>query len=406
MRSDRIGILATALVASLGPTPALAAWDGTVRIVAVNTGPGSGKLQSFALAEGLVIEGREARAIRIASPDLIQIETGLPYEKPASETIAWSLTNGDLVLARVVRGNERAVTLARIDVGEFDVPLTHIRAVHARPEEAALDAMTTTRPASRDDVLHLTNGDRLTGLVSRIDARGVAIETDTGETVVSLTVLRSAGLAQLGRPATRPSNERRLQARLTLRDGSRLTTDKVGWRSGQLLVPIERDGKPVDAALSMDRVRRIEILGGRWQWLGELTPLVAEHTPLLGVPRPHQIDRNVLDGMLRIGKQTFERGIGVHSRSRLVYALDDDCRRFICAYGLDEDSGPMADVDVKVLLDGKVKHHAPTVRADGQLRKISLDVQGAKRLELLVDFGKNGNVQDRLDWVSPAIIRR
>ena len=105
-------------------------------------------------------------------------------------------------------------------------------------------------------------------------------------------------------------------------------------------------------------------------------------------------------------ERRFERGIGVHSRSRLVYALDERCRRLVSAYGLDDDSGPMAHVDVKVVVDGKVVHHAPDVRADGRLRRVSVDLSGAKQIELQVDFGKNGDVQDRFNWLEPALIRR
>ncbi|MCH7840305.1 MAG: NPCBM/NEW2 domain-containing protein, partial [Planctomycetes bacterium] len=36
---------------------------------------------------------------------------------------------------------------------------------------------------------------------------------------------------------------------------------------------------------------------------------------------------------------------------------------------------------------------------------IRLNIAGAKHIELVVDFGENGGLQDRFDWVEPALIR-
>ncbi|MHC4090088.1 MAG: NPCBM/NEW2 domain-containing protein [Planctomycetota bacterium] len=58
------------------------------------------------------------------------------------------------------------------------------------------------------------------------------------------------------------------------------------------------------------------------------------------------------------------------------------------------------------------------MRIDGQLRfaqediapgklhgPIRLDVTGAKRIKLTVLFGQNADLQDRFDWIEPALIR-
>jgi hypothetical protein len=37
---------------------------------------------------------------------------------------------------------------------------------------------------------------------------------------------------------------------------------------------------------------------------------------------------------------------------------------------------------------------------------VSLDVRGHKRMTLEVDYGENYDVQDRLIWIQPALLRR
>ena len=116
-------------------------------------------------------------------------------------------------------------------------------------------------------------------------------------------------------------------------------------------------------------------------------------------------DRNVLGNTITVAGQAFERGIGVHSRSSLTYDLKGDYREFVTHFGMDDDSGPYADVSVVILVDGKRRFEKHGVRRRKLYGPFSIDVKLAKRIELIVDFGKNGDVQDRFNWVEPALVR-
>ena len=398
---------ARAAVGAEGPQ---AAAEGTVVVRTVQTERIVGTLESFSLKDGLVLVRAGGDRTRMPAVDVVQIDTKLPRQQPHPESAHWVLASGDSIYGQPVGGSERTVSIRRDDLGTLDLPILRLRELTTPAGREARKAgkfgPIASRPASEDDELWLVNGDRLTGLIERIDPNGVALETDAGRTVVALDVLLAARLAQADRPATQPGKARSVRARLTLADGSTLTVGELAWRQDGLIIAVQREAKRVQCRIQMDRVLRVEVVGGRWQWLGRMLPLVAEHTPLLGVRWPHRIDRNVLGGPIRVGGRGFERGIGVHSRSRLVYGLDAGCERLVCAYGLDDDAGPMADVAVEISVDGKRVHHAPGVRPDGQVHRVSVDLSGAKQVELLVDFGKNGHVQDRFNWIEPAVIRR
>ena len=65
----------------------------------------------------------------------------------------------------------------------------------------------------------------------------------------------------------------------------------------------------------------------------------------------------------------------------------------------------MADVTVVILVDGRRCLEETNIRWGKLLGPIRLNIAGAKRIELVVDFGENGGLQDRFDWVEPALIR-
>ena len=72
---------------------------------------------------------------------------------------------------------------------------------------------------------------------------------------------------------------------------------------------------------------------------------------------------------------------------------------------LDDDSGAYADVSVSILVDGKPRFQQTGVRRGILHGPIRLNVARTKRIELIVDFGKNGDIQDRFNWVEAALIR-
>jgi hypothetical protein len=111
-----------------------------------------------------------------------------------------------------------------------------------------------------------------------------------------------------------------------------------------------------------------------------------------------RVDR-LLGGPITVGGERYERGIGVHSRSNLVFELNGDYREFVTSYGMDDDSGPLADVTVMVLVDGQRRFEKTHVRRGTLFGPVRVDLSHAGRIELIVDYG---DLQDRF---SPSGIR-
>ena len=112
-----------------------------------------------------------------------------------------------------------------------------------------------------------------------------------------------------------------------------------------------------------------------------------------------------MGGPLTVAGEAFERGIGVHSRSSLIFEIKGAYREFVTSFGMDDDSGPVADVTVVILVDGQKRFEKAHIRPGMLHGPVRLDVAKAGRLELIVDFGDNGDLQDRFDWIGTGLIR-
>ncbi|HEY3244354.1 MAG TPA: NPCBM/NEW2 domain-containing protein [Phycisphaerae bacterium] len=332
-----------------------------------------------------------------------------PSELRTGESHAISPHAGGSAVADVGgSASDDEVTLITASAGPITVPLEFVSAVRtaaaAMPRwREALDDLRHRAPAE-DDALLLTNGDVLHGLLRRVGANGIAFEQAGSELVVPLERVVAALLAPTPSPAAAG-----LRARAALADGSRLTAAQVEW-SGDHLEIEAFGGRRL--TLPMEHVQGIDVTGGRWGWLSSIEPVSDQHTPMLDLARhgesatwPRVINANVLGEPLHVGGRTFAYGIGVHSASMMRFDLAGEYKTFVTSFGLDDDSGPYADVSVEIHVDGRRCYQEANVRPGTLHGEVRLDIAGAKSLELIVGFGENGDVQDRFDWVEPALIR-
>ena len=119
-------------------------------------------------------------------------------------------------------------------------------------------------------------------------------------------------------------------------------------------------------------------------------------------------DRSIEDRPLRIGGETFEKGIGTHAESTLVYRIDMDDHRFVAIAGLDDEVGHrgVCSVRFEVAVDGEVV--ASSVEMRGMERwhfDVALE-EGARELRLRVLEAQDGINSDHADWVDAGFVLR
>jgi hypothetical protein len=141
-------------------------------------------------------------------------------------------------------------------------------------------------------------------------------------------------------------------------------------------------------------------------YLSDLKPKAHEHRAFLGVKWTYQMDHSASGGSIRLGGSSYDKGIGLHSESRLTFALNGQYRRFEALVGLDDRTGRGGRAIIRVLVDGQAKDiGAPEVTSASAPRPIEVDITGGKELTLVVEFGPGGDVCDDVDWAEARLIK-
>jgi hypothetical protein len=136
---------------------------------------------------------------------------------------------------------------------------------------------------------------------------------------------------------------------------------------------------------------------------------LAAFGPLAGLDSgvPVQAFRNAAGGVLTLGKQTYESGIGCMGYTALEYPLNRQFSRFDVTVGIDATAKGRGTVGFRILVDGEEKGKAcKSGPMSGMTLAKTLSVEGlenAERLLLVVDDGGDGSENDMANWVDPAL---
>ncbi|GAF08355.1 NPCBM/NEW2 domain-containing protein [Paenibacillus pini] len=96
----------------------------------------------------------------------------------------------------------------------------------------------------------------------------------------------------------------------------------------------------------------------------------------------------------------YERGIGAHSNSTIVYDLTDKNMDYFTSFvGVDRHMyGTIGSVSFEVYVDGEKKYDSGLMNSRDPQKFIEVDINGAKELKLVVTDGGNGNGSDHATW--------
>jgi hypothetical protein len=359
-----------------------------------------GRLERFDLETGLVIRNAAGESISVPVADLVSIDSGQPRIGEGARNACVVLQDTERMYGRITGGGEDAVQLELAFGRKVSIPLERVRAcLSSRAGELSWKRLVQQllHQDRVEDELLLTNGDRIRGFLDRIEDTEVIFEASQGPITVSKDVLVAV---VLGSEPQQPSSDQ--IARVQFSDGSTLRVSAMRWDAGGFEMT-SFDG--TWQGLPGSAVASIEILDSRWRWLSGMTPHSFEHTPQLALTWPLGVDRNARGRALRLGGRTYTRGLGVHSKSVLRYQLDGQFSRFLAVAGLDDSAGDYGDVHAVVIVDGEPRWRRDHMRAKRAPEQIEVDLTGARMLELHVDFGANGDLQDYFNWADAGLVR-
>src|SRR5437763_9740685 len=248
----------------------------------------------------------------------------------------------------------------------------------------------------------MANGDTAKGIVTDITGTSVKINSNGSDLELAMDNIDCIYFAAAGKP--KQQTDRSFRVRLL--DGSVLAAASVAFKGEELSFSL---GANDQRRVPIGSVDGIEQLNGPVSWLSSRIPEQVVQVPYYGsTPWPTRMDLTVGGRPIQFGNQSFSRGIGVHSYSRLDYALDGNYEAFRTQYAIATDERRQyADVTVRIKLDGKIVHEKQNLRADVLAPVVIVDLpKTAKMLTLEVDYGAANDTQDRFNWIEPALLRK
>lgn len=108
---------------------------------------------------------------------------------------------------------------------------------------------------------------------------------------------------------------------------------------------------------------------------------------------------------IRIDGTSYEKGLGVHAYSEVVYSLTGkDYDQFSAIIGVDDETGDSGSVVFEVYVDDVLSYQSSVLRGNGPADAVILPLTSANsELKLVVKDGGNGVGHDHADWADAKL---
>jgi hypothetical protein len=308
------------------------------------------------------------------------------------------LSSGGTLAGTVPSGDADAIRFRSDLISEVSIPLAGVRAFRIGSPE--VDDTPFREQMARDDeadsVFVLREGAllRIPGGFRSLDDTGLSLVWEGQERTLPLEKVFGVIFPASGAPPP-------TMARITLADGGRIHGEILSLDASTLKVRI-----PAGAEISIARsgVLRIDVRSDRLLFLSDLDPARVEEIPFFDTVWPHRRDRSLDGGPIRLKGQTYEKGLGVHSRCLLTYDLPPRAETFFSVIGIDDETEGLGDVVFRVHGDEEVLFDSGRITAKDEPRTVRLDIRGRQRIVLEVDFGEDLDIGDHADWADAHVI--
>lgn len=129
-----------------------------------------------------------------------------------------------------------------------------------------------------------------------------------------------------------------------------------------------------------------------------------------------QVNTSNLGQELRINRQKYAHGLGVHAPNEIVYALKPEFRRFVGLAGADENLVDQSNgsnlakypsVQFKVFVDGRELAASPVMRILSLAWRFDVSIpEGAREIRLVTMDAGDGSREDFADWADAGFVRQ
>ena len=336
-----------------------------------------------------------------------------------------ALEGENLIVRASLFGEPEGLSIA----GATSVPVSAVRAivfrVPLRPDDRDALFRRLRSVTGFADQLWLANGDALAGTLTHLGRRksgdrpgpaSLTFKTETGEIELRPQNAQGKLLEKVQAVIFNPALVRKVDEHETtmlagLSDGSRLSTtsiEPIGDRATFTLACGVKIQSHTDENI-WRKINALQSFGPHVKYVSDLSPLDYRQTPMLGKKWPLGVDQSVSSGMLRAGRRLYVKGLGMHSRSRVMYKLAKPYSKFEAELAIDDSAGERGSVIFLAArhIDGRfriVPDSKILVRGGDPPRSISIDLRGAAAVALFVEPADHGDVMDRANWLNARLI--
>ena len=361
----------------------------------------------------------DATNVKLAMSDIMLIDFPETKSVVSEEPQVVGLLDGSQMNCSGANRTAMELTVASATFGELKIANKHVRSIRLQADNPAYRSQWNTflKRETEKDLLIVAKRDGsgldfLAGVVSAIGLEKTEFLLD-GETVpVPAARVYGVVFASTASTAAQPVNMTSA-ARVTSHKGDLFAASTIRFSNGAFEIETAW-GQSLQVTSAL--IRSIDLSSGRVQYLSDLEPLQErldgidpegsllaglinkeEETLLFGPRRDTTMERT---SRLRLRGREFSKGLCIHSRTEISWALDEKYTSLDCLVGIDDEvaySGKHI-VALKITGDGNVLFEKNIATTDDPL-PLQLPLSGVSTLTILVDFGDN---ESTCDWLNLA----
>ncbi len=394
-----------------------------VRVSMLDGQSHSGQLAEISTSEITLLENGTEAKLPVA--DVMAVDFPKTLSKPSEEPQVLTLTDGSQLYCSATTRSAKQLTAQSATFGMLNIESKSVQSVRLLADNPAYRSQWNTflKRESDKDLLIVAKRDGsgldfLAGIVSTISADKTEFLLD-GETVPvpSARVYGVVFANKVSDVSPKPATLRN-PVRVTDARGAVIEATSVTLDDAQLLI---ETGWGQTLKVSIEEIKQIDLSGGRVQFLSDLEPIderfdgvdpdgsllaglidKEQQMQMFGPRRDSTMERQ---SKLRLRGREFSKGLCIHSRTEMSWALDQRFSSLDCVVGIDDEvafNGNHA-VSLKITGDGNVLFDKLIGTTDEPL-SLRLPLEGVSTLAILVDFGDGDSTCDWLDIADAKLV--
>lgn len=333
-----------------------------------------------------------------------------------------TLTDGSRIQCRNVQRNAKALTAEGFDGTKFTIPVQWLRSVRLMSGDERFTESWSAflKRETTKDLLIVPKDDGdgldfLSGVVSSITPDEIVFLMDNES--IPVPAARTYGVIF---PDVRESETAAREIVVVTRGGDEIGAAGVEIAEGSFRIQAAW-GESV--SIAAESLSRLDFSAGRIRYLSDLEPLKEifsgidpENSLFAGLVDDKSLQlmygprrNSTLDVRvpIRLRGRQYSKGLCIHSRTEISYALDRRYQSLEAVIGIDDEVAGNQDSAVLVTITGDgLSLYSQQIRTSDDPQPLKLAVDQIATLTILVDFGDGDSSCDWLDLADARLILR